>query len=85
VRPLAAASRVALESTPIATQLCSGPGIEACRQRLLDVLIEALASATAGSTINVEPVAGASAVRVRDATGACTDVALPTGENRPDA
>ena len=85
VRPLAAASRVALESAPIATRLCSGPEIEACRQRLLDVLIETLASATAGSTIHVEPVAGGSTVRVRDAAGACTDVALPTGEKRPDA
>ena len=85
VRPLAAASRVTLESAPVAPQLCSGAGIEACRQRLLDVLIETLARATAGSAIHVEPVAGGGAVRVRDAAGACTDVALPTGENRPDA
>jgi signal transduction histidine kinase len=85
VRPLAAASRVALESTPVASQPCSGPGIEACRQRLLDVLIEALASATAGSAIHVGPVASGGAVRVRDAAGTCTDVALPSGENRPDA
>ena len=85
VRPLAAASRVALESTPVAPQPCSGPGIEACRQRLLDVLIEALTNAAAGSAIHVEPVAGGGAVRVRDAAGACTDVALPTGENSPDA
>ena len=85
VRPLAAASRVALESAPVAPQLCAGAGIEACRQRLLDVLIEALAGATAGSTIHVGPAAGGGAVRVRDAAGACTDVALPTVENRPDA
>ena len=85
VRPLAAVSRVALESVPIAPQLCSGPGIEACRQRLLDVLIEAVANATAGSVIHVDPVAGGGAVRVRDAAGACTDVALPTVENHPDA
>src|SRR5262249_30439957 len=78
VRPLAAASRVALESAPVAPQLCSGAGIEACRQRLLDVLIEAVARAPAGSAIHVEPVAGGGAVRVRDAAGACNDVALPT-------
>src|SRR5262249_45006929 len=85
VRPLAAVSRVALESVPIAPRLCSGPGIEACRQRLLDVLIEAVANATAGSVIHVDPVAGGGAVCVRDAAGACTDVALPTVENHPDA
>ena len=85
VRPLAAASRVALESAPVPPQRCAGAGIESCTQRLLDVLIEALAGATAGSTIHVGPAAGGGAVRVRDAAGACTDVALPTVENRPDA
>jgi signal transduction histidine kinase len=85
VRPLAAASRVALESTPVAPQLCAGAGIEACRQRLLDVIIEALAGATAGSVIHVGPFAGGGAIRVRDAAGACTDVALPPVENRPNA
>jgi signal transduction histidine kinase len=84
VRPLAAMRRVRMEATPVAPTPCAGPALEAGRQRLLDVLIEAIAAAVPGSAVHVEPAPGGGHVRVRGGDGACVDVPLLVQEGRDD-
>jgi signal transduction histidine kinase len=85
VRPLAAARRVRLEAPAWAPGGCTGPQAEGCRQRLLDVLLDALVAAPPGSTVHVDPVPDGRSVRVQGADGACVDVTLPAPEERTNA
>jgi signal transduction histidine kinase len=85
VRPLAAARRVRLEAPAWAPGGCTGPQAEGCRQRLLDVLLDALVAARPGSTVHVDPVPDGRSVRVQGADGACVDVTLPAPEERTNA
>jgi signal transduction histidine kinase len=86
VRPLATTRRVRMEATPVAPKPCPGPVLEVGRQRLLDVLIEAITVAVPGSAVHVDPAPGGGGhVQVRSADGACVDVPLLAEEGRADA
>ncbi len=85
VRPLAATRQVNLEATPVPSKRCAGAALEGWRQELLDALLEAIAVADSGSSVQVEPAPGSGGVRVRRADGSCADVSMPPGEHGPDA
>jgi signal transduction histidine kinase len=84
VRPLAITRQVRLEAAPVMQGTCRGSELEASRQRLLDVLVDILASATAGSAVRIEPGPRGRSVRVHGADGACVDVPLAASQGRDD-
>jgi signal transduction histidine kinase len=84
VRPLAITRQVRLEAAPVMQGTCRGSELEASRQRLLDVLVDILASATAGSAVRIEPGPRGRSVRVYGADGACVDVPLAASQGRDD-
>jgi signal transduction histidine kinase len=84
-RPLATARRVRLEASAFPPRMGTGPQPEGCRQRLLDVLLDALAAAPPGSTVQVDPAPDGQTLHVRGADGACVEVTFPASEERADA
>jgi hypothetical protein len=85
VRPLAAGRRVRLELGECAPQACELPDREASRQRLLDAVLERLATAPAGSVVRLDLVPASRGVRVAVADGAPVQVGLVASAEPGDA
>lgn len=85
VRPLASERRVRLQAGQAPPLVRGVPEPEACRQRLLEALLGALAQAAAGSAMAVEMAPDGRHVRVRVEGGSTIDVALLAPGGRGDA
>jgi signal transduction histidine kinase len=85
VRPLAAGRRVRLELGECAPQACELPDREASRQRLLDAVLERLATAPAGSVVRLDLLPASRSVSVAVADAAPVHVGLLASAERGDA
>jgi signal transduction histidine kinase len=85
VRPLAAGRRVRLELGECAPQTCELPDREASRQRLLDAVMELLATAPAGSVVRLDLVPASRGVSVVVADTTPVHVALLASAEGDDA
>jgi len=85
VRPLAVARRVRLELGACAPQTCEVPDREAPRQRLLDAVLDVLATAPSGSLVRVDLLAAERRVSVTVDDGAPVQIALLGSPEAGDA